>query len=125
MTISNRGLIATVVTFIVIYLLAIINDVVNSNQLIFILILNFSLSLVVLLYWIIKQLRIKIHYFELRELVVLSLEVVILVSSCFAIFQDVLPKWFQMIEYVFFGIQFIALILFLIFALTFRMKKLF
>ena len=120
MTISNKGIITIVISSIVIYLLALI-----PNKLILILILNLASSFSILLYWIIKQLRIKKHYYESREIIVLSFEILIFLVSSFSVFTHILPGWLKFIEYVFYGSHLIALIAFLFFALTFKMKRLF
>lgn len=125
MTLSNKRIITIVISCIVIYLLALITYLLNLSQLIFILILNFASSFSILLFWIIKQSRIKKHYYETRELIVLSFEVIILLVSSCAILTNIIPGWLQIIEFVFYGFHLIALIIFLVFALTFKINKIF
>lgn len=125
MTLSNKRLITIIIGCIVIYLVALTIYQLNLSSLISILILNFVSSFSILLCWIIKQLKIKKHNYEPRELIVLSFECIILLVSSFAIFTNIIPEWLQIIGFVFYGFHLIALIIFLVFALTFKMKKLF
>lgn len=125
MILSNRRLITLVIICILIYLLAFFSTLLNFSQLIFIITLNIITSFLLVFYWVFKQFRIKTHFYELREMAVLFFEILILVSSLYAIFLDVLPKWIAVIEYGFFVLHLIVLILCLIFILTFKIRKLF
>ena len=86
--------------------------------------LNGLSAFMVLFYWTHKQLRITQHYFELREMIVLGLEVLFFGFSLYSIFAPSPGAWLTMIQYGIFGIHFFALLLFLIFMLTFKIKKL-
>ena len=125
MTLSNKRIISINMGCIVIYLLVFITYKLKLSQLIFIPILNVVSSFSILLCWIVKQLKIKKHYYEPSELIVLSFEVIILLVSSFAIFTEIIPEWLQIIQFIFYVIHLIVLIIFLVFALTFKMKKLF
>lgn len=125
MTLSNKRIISINIGCIVIYLLVFITYKLKLSQLIFIPILNVVSSFSILLCWIVKQLKIKKHYYEPSELIVLSFEVIILLVSSFTIFTEIIPEWLQIIQFIFYVIHLIVLIIFLVFALTFKMKKLF
>lgn len=125
MILSNRRLITLVIICILIYLLAFFSTLLNFSQLIFIITLNIITSFLLVFYWVFKQFRIKTHFYELREMAVLFFEILILVSSLYAIYLDVFPKWIAVIEYGFFVLHLIVLILCLIFILTFKIRKLF
>ncbi len=123
--ISNSTLTILLIGCIVIFALALLNSLLNSHSLFFILLLNSVAALSILLYWTIKQLSITQHYFEVREVVVIFIEVLILCFSLYGLFGKTLTKWPKILTYGIFGTHFIVLVLFLLFVLTFKMKKLF
>lgn len=125
MIISNRGLIIFVISCIVLYLLVLLDTLLNHSQLYFIKTLNVITSFSLLFYWVVKQFRIKKHYFEMWEIAVILFEILILISSWYAIILTDLPKWMTFIEYGFFLLHLMVLVLFLIFILTFKIKRLF
>lgn len=87
--------------------------------------LNLLSAAAIILYWIIKQLRIAKHYFELRELVVLCLEGLICSFSLYAFFSNSWSLLTRIFSWGIFAIHLLALVAFLVFMLTFKMKKLF
>jgi len=125
MRISNKALIIITGICIILYSLPFFANIFNINRLTLVLILNTASSLFILLYWTLKQFRIKHHFFELRETLVLGFEALILGLSSYALFTNGLPEFIVFAEYGFFGLHLFALVCFLIFTLIFKMNKLF
>lgn len=88
-------------------------------------ILNLALGVGVILYWIYNQLRIVQHIFEAREFVVLGLEALVVAFATYSLITRQYGAWLKWIQYVTFGIHLAILIIFLLFMLTFKMKRLF
>jgi hypothetical protein len=86
--------------------------------------LNIAAALAVVGYWAIRQLQVQQHYFELREMIVLGIEVLILVAAIYAIASDNKYKWITTMQYVVFGIHLLLLLLGLVFMFTFKINKL-
>lgn len=88
-------------------------------------IVNTMIGMAVLVYWIQKQLRIEDPVYEMREWMVLLFEVAVAGISVYTIASRQWTTPLRVLLYVFFGIHLLALILLLIFMLTFKMKRLF
>jgi hypothetical protein len=86
---------------------------------------NLITGLSILLYWIQKQLRIEYHIFEMREWAALSFEVIVFGISIYAIVTKQWTGGLRIFAYIFFGIHLLALLLMVIFVMTFKMKRLF
>jgi hypothetical protein len=86
--------------------------------------LNIAAALAVVGYWAIRQLQVQQHYFELREMIVLGIEVLILVAAIYAIASDNKYKWITTMQYVVFGIHLLLLLLGLVFMFIFKINKL-
>jgi hypothetical protein len=78
----------------------------------------------IIIYWVVKQLRITQHHFELREFMALGLEAILIGCAIYTIIAGQKINWLKVTQYVFFGIHFTILIAALIFLLTFKMNKL-
>lgn len=87
-------------------------------------ILNLACSLILVLYWIQKQLRITQHIFETREILVLCLEVTVVVVSVYSLASNTWNTSSRIFQYIVSGIHLLVLIAFILFMLTFKMKKL-
>jgi hypothetical protein len=87
-------------------------------------VLNAAAGISIILYWIIRQLQIEQHYFESREIIVLLFEVLVIAAAVFYIATSQKQNWLRVMQYIFFGIHLVTLLLGLIFMLTFKMKKL-
>ncbi len=86
--------------------------------------LNLIVGLSILAYWLQKQIRITQHYFELREFVVLSSEVIVIASAvCSLLMRQI--QWLSVAQVVILSVHLIALLVFFVFMITFKMKKLF
>ena len=87
--------------------------------------INLIIALSILLYWVQKQLRIEYHVFELREWIVLGMEVVVAATSMYLIITKQWAGGVRILAYIFFGLHMLVLILMAVFALTFKMNRLF
>jgi hypothetical protein len=125
MTLSNRQFITITICSVLLYTLAMVMAILNYQQINVIPILNALASLIILTYWLNKQVRITTHYFEFREMIALGVEVLIFGISFVTILYYSSMKLLEVIGYFFFGLHFVAIILLLIFSLTFKIKKLF
>lgn len=125
MQISNNQLKALIIAGIVIYISTVLFTVITGYNIIYVAALNAASSLSLLLYWIRKQLLISRHYYDFAELFILSSEVLFFALAAYAIFFDSPGKWLSVIQFGIIGIHFAVLVFFLIFSLTFKVKKLF
>lgn len=87
-------------------------------------IFNMAAGITILVYWIQKQLRISQHIFEGREITLLALETAMAGLAVYSFIVNQYNGWLMGIQYLFFGIHFLALLVFLAYMLLFRMKKL-
>jgi hypothetical protein len=87
--------------------------------------LNIAVALLIIVYWIQKQLRIDQHFIETRELVVLGIETLIIATATYFINTAHRYYWLKIIQYWVFGIHLALLLLFIVFMLTFKMNRLF
>lgn len=87
--------------------------------------LNLIASSSFIIYWTQKQLRITQHFIELREIAVLSFEVIAISFSVYYMFQHQQIQWLNVVNFIVFGTHILVLLLLLVIMLTFKMKKLF
>jgi len=87
-------------------------------------VLNLVLGLSVIIYWIQNQLRITQHYIDMREMLCLGFEVILIASAIYSLAASRQTSLTIVAQCVFFGIHFVALLLFIVFMLTFRINKL-
>ena len=86
--------------------------------------INMVAGFFVILYWIHKQLSIRQHYIEAREIIVLCLELVIIAVAALSLFSDYWNSWARVFHYAVFALHFIFLLCLMVFMLTFKMKRL-
>jgi hypothetical protein len=86
--------------------------------------LNLIAGLSIIIYWIQKQLRISQHIFEGREVLGLILELIVVGCGMYVLSKNHAVNFFKVLQYIFFSIHLLLLILALIFMLTFKMNKL-
>jgi hypothetical protein len=97
----------------------------KTNQLAyFMAILNGLLSLSILVYWIQKQFRMTQHHFEWREINVLGFEMLVAGLAFYALMSKTEYSWLRLLHHVFWVLHFLCLVAFLVFLLTFKMKRL-
>ena len=85
---------------------------------------NLVAGLSILIYWIQKQIRIDQHIIEAREIMVLGFEIVMAGLALYSIITNQWNSWFRIVQYIFFYAHLLALLLFLIFMLFFKMNRL-
>ena len=122
---SNTQVKVITISFMLIYVSVFLISLRSYQQVKLISLLNFITSFSLLLYWIRKQLRITQHIYEMREMVLLGIEILFLGIAVFSFFIHEEGSWAVITAYVIFAIHFIVLILALVFMLTFKIKKLF
>jgi len=85
---------------------------------------NLVAGLSVLIYWVQKQLLIKQHLFGITEILALVFEMIVIASAIYFLVSKKAGNWVVILQYVFFGIHLLVLVLFFVFMLTFKMKRL-
>lgn len=90
----------------------------------FIAALNIAAAFAVVGYWAVRQLQIQQHHFELREMIMLCIEVFIFVAAVYAIASGNKYKWIITMQYFVFGIHLLLLLLGLVFMFAFKINKL-
>lgn len=111
-------------TLILIYLSVLVISITGNKREWLITLLNLLSALSIIIYWAWKQMRIKQHFFELREIIVLCFELSIASIAAYLLISGSHPNTVTILQYIFFGIHFLSLVLFFIFMLTFKMKRL-
>ena len=86
--------------------------------------LNLAAALSIILYWAQKQLRIRQHTLELREIIVLCLETAVIGCALYSITTKQWDTWLRIIQYIVFGIHLSAILFLFVFMLTFKIKRL-
>jgi len=86
--------------------------------------LNLVAGSSVLIYWIQKQLRITQHLFGITEILMLVFEIALVASAIYFLVSKKVINSVVIMQYVFFGIHLLALVLLFVFMLTFKMKRL-
>lgn len=78
----------------------------------------------IVLYWIMRQLQITQHIFEIREILVLLFEVFVIFCAVYYLASGQRNISLKVMQHIFFGIHFLVLVLGIIFLLTFKMPRL-
>lgn len=87
--------------------------------------LNVVTAGMVTAYWIQKQFRISLHIADPMEIAVLCFEIAVIGLCVYSILSKQNLTWINILQKIVFGIHLSALILFLVFMLTFKITKLF
>ncbi len=114
----------TLVLVIIIYLAAWIIGYAAGNLLMLTSFLNLAMGLAVMGYNIVRKLQFSQQSIEGSEVIFFAFEILVIGCALYCIVtrsNHLLPK---VIQYLFYGMHLSALILFLIFMLTFRINKL-
>jgi hypothetical protein len=122
---SDKQVILIISLIIVAYVLTWITGFLKHQLAYYFSFLNAATALALIVYWVQKQLRITQHFFEGREIAVLCLEGLAAGIAVYYILMRPGVQWIKMVQYIAFGLHFTALVLFLVFMLTFKMNKLF
>ena len=125
MNISDRQIKIRFSLLVIALVLVLVLGIVINELPFLITITNLVLSSSIIFYWLLKQFRKKVHYFEVRERFVLCLEAFVGLSAIYFMYTHYKDQWMFVTQSIVFGIHAIAIFLFLIFIWTFKMKKLF
>ena len=110
---------------ICLYAAVLIAGFATHHLLLYVSIINSVAGLLIISYWIWDKLRPLKRLTERRELIVLLIECIIVAAAIYTIMSTSLPGWLTIVQYIIFAIHALLLVLFLIFMLTFKIKKLF
>ena len=122
---SDYWIKAVLLLSILVYAIALAGGLISHKLLQYVLIINAFTGLIVILYWVQKQLRITQHIFEAREMIFLGFEAVIVAVAIYSLSSSHVSHWLRVVQYVVFFIQFIFLVMLFLFFLFFKMNKLF
>ncbi len=117
---SDQFIRVILIVFIVIHLAVWVTGLVLNKPAFLITMLNIAAGLLILIYWIQKQIRIERHVVDLKEVLFLCFELLVIASAYYRIVSNKL----RVAQYVFFGIHLSLLSALLIFMLTFKMNRL-
>jgi hypothetical protein len=121
---SDQWVIIILVLFILLHLSVLIIVLLCHKLPCLVSLLNLVAGLSIMLYWVQKEIRIIQHTTELREILVLGFEVAVIIISFYSFISNQRNIFLNFTRYLFFGIHFLCLILFLVFMLTFKMNRL-
>ncbi|SHH91308.1 hypothetical protein SAMN04488109_6044 [Chryseolinea serpens] len=123
MSTTDKQVCAAVAMVVLIHAIVLIVGLASSSFGI-IVYLNLAVSVSLLLYWTQKQIRIQQHIMEFREMLVVVFEALVAGCSVYALIEAPVG-WLWVAHVVISGIHFLAILVFFIFMLTFKIKKLF
>ena len=121
---SDQGVVIIMLLLVVLYLVIWAMGYFAQKLPLFIATLNIVAALAVVGYWAIRQFQIQQHYFDLREMTVLGIEIIICIAAIYSIASGNKYKWIITIEYAVFSLHLLALVIAVIFMFTFKMTKL-
>ena len=87
-------------------------------------ILNIASAFAVLGYWATRQVQKQQHYFDNREMIVLGIEVLVGIAAVYTIASGFKYKWVIVMQYIFFAVHLLILLIGLVFMFTFKVHKL-
>ena len=121
---SNQSVLIILIAITALFLTVLIIGY-KTNQIAFLIpLLNLVSGSSLLIYWVQKQVRMTQHIFELREISVLIFEMIVIGCAFYALMSKAEYPWLRLLQYVFWTLHFFCLLAFLVFMLTFKMKRL-
>jgi hypothetical protein len=121
---SDRGVIVIMLLLVLLYLAVWATGYFIHQLAFFTADINIIAGIAIIGYWVIRQMQIQQHTIEIREIVVLSFELLVIFAVFYGIASGMKHKWIVMLQYIVFGLHLLVLLLGLIFMFTFKMKKL-
>lgn len=116
---------AILIFFILLHIIILIAGIITHKLLTYVSFLNVATGLILIIYWIQKQLRITQHIYETRELIFLGFEALIVAVSVYSIVLHFhTDRWLRVTQYLFYSVQFVCLLLLLLFMFFFKMNRL-
>ena len=122
---GDRQVIIIVIAFLFLYTAVLITGVAMHQLLLHISVMNAVAGSLMIGYWVWDKLRPLQRMTERREIIVLSLEGLFVAVSLYAVITTGQHYWLTVLQYIVFTLHAVLLLLFLIFMLTFKIKKLF
>ena len=121
---KDHWIVAAVIGFILIYGMVFITGYLNGRLVLFTAITNIITGLAMLIYWVQKAIRVQRLIVETREIMVIAVELVVIAVGSFWVLSAFDSKWLRFFNYLVFGVHLLVLLLFLLFMLTFKIKRL-
>ena len=121
---SDQGVVIIMLLLVVLYLVIWAMGYFAQKLPLFIATLNIFTALAVVGYWAIRQLQIQQYYFDVREMTVLGIEIIICIAAIYSIASGNKYKWIITTQYVVFGLHLLVLVIAVVFMFTFKMTKL-
>lgn len=121
---SDQGVVIIMLLLVLLYLAIWAMGYFMQKLPLFIATLNIVAALAVVGYWVIRQLQIEQHYFDVREMIVLGIEIIICIAAIYSIASGNKYKWIIITQYAVFGLHLMALVIAVIFMFTFKITKL-
>ena len=121
---KDHWIVAAVIGFILIYGMVFITGYLNGRLVLFTAITNIITGLAILIYWVQKAIRVQRLIIETREIIVIAAELVVIAVGSFWVLSAFDSKWLRFFNYLVFGVHLLVLLLFLLFMLTFKIKRL-
>ena len=121
---SDQGVVIIMLLLVLLYLAIWAIGYFTQKLPLFITTLNIVAALAVVGYWVIRQLQIEQHYFDVSEMIVLGIEIIICIAAIYAIASGNKYKLIITTQYTVFGLHLVALVIAVVFMFTFKMTKL-
>jgi len=125
MSLSDKRISAVVATVILIHIAIFVTVLFLPTLSYLTAVVNLVIGSSICIYWIQKQLRITQHIFELREIIALTLEVVVIGCSVYSMLLSEQIAWLNSTNLFILIVHLLMFLAFFIFMLTFKMKKIF
>ena len=121
---KDHWIVAAVIGFILIYGMVFITGYLNGRLVLFTAITNIITGLAILIYWVQKAIRVQRLIIETREIIVIAAELLVTAVGIVVVLNAFNIKWLRFFNYLVFGVHLLVLLLFLLFMLTFKIKRL-
>jgi len=122
---ADSSVIAMVIVLMIGFLLLWIAGLWQHRLLEYLTWLNLLTAAVIIIYWVEHEIRIKQHFPDLKEVSMLAFEISLAGISVYALLSNNVYTWIKIVQYTSFCLHSLALVLFLVFMLTFKITKLF
>ena len=121
---ANQSTNAKLLVLIAIHVAVLILGLKTTKTEFYVSMLNLVSGLLLLIYWIKKQLTTKQHFFDWNEILLVVFEIAVVAGSIYILVSEKVSHWVVLIQYFFFGIHLLALVLFFVFMCFFKIKRL-
>ena len=122
---GDRQVVIIIIVFLFLYAAVLITGVAMHQLLLHVAVMNTIAGSLIISYWFWDKLRPLQRMTEQREIIVLSIEGLFAAVSLYAVITNGLSYWLTVVQYIIFTLHAVLLLLFLVFMLTFKIKKLF